>query len=165
MACSICEHEDRRQIEEYLIASDYGVNGMSLADIAEKYGVPLVDLQVHALMHTPLARLEDSEVGTSIADGLKKREASLLSMMADEYWITLKNTGKAIRTTVQNESGRLTKQMVDLYVGVGNNLRQTMESIVAMDQKINGENDAGTRALVDIVKAIRGDSGEKSDRE
>lgn len=160
MPCVICNHPERRAIEEHLLVSNYGTESMSMSEIAEKFDVSVQDLQVHALMHTPIVQLEDDTVGDSIAGAVKKREANLLSAMADEYYVTLKATGKCIRQTMQeNELGGaklITKQMVDLYVGTGNNLRQTLESIVAMNQKLNGEQDSGVKALADIVNAIRG---------
>lgn len=159
MPCVICSHPERKAIEEYLIASDYGSNNMSMKEIADKFKVNVQDLQVHALMHTPIAQLEGDAVGDSIAANVKKREANLLSSMADEYYITLKAVGRNIRSTIENDDDGgaklVTKQMVDLYIGAGNNLRQTMESLVTMNQKINGEQDSGMQALADVVAAIR----------
>lgn len=160
MPCAICNHPDRKAIEEYLLTSNYGTGDITMADIAKKFNVNIQDLQVHALMHTPITQLEGDNVGASIAAEVKKREASLLSAMADEYYVTLKATGRTIRKQLSGDEAvgarLITKQMVDLYIGAGNNLRQTMESIVMMNQKVNGEQDSGMKALADIVSAIRG---------
>lgn len=160
MACVICEHPKRKEIEEFLLFSNFGNDKMTLADIAQKFSVKLEDLQVHALMHTPLSRLEDERIGVSIAAELKKSEAAQLNALAEEYWVTLRSVGADIRKTVadKNNGGArmLTKQVVDLYIGTGTGLRQTIESIVDMNQKLNGEVDSGTKALADIVNAIRG---------
>lgn len=160
MACTICDHPQRAEIERCLLVSDYGNGEMTIADIARKYKVSVTDLQVHAFMHTSMVQLESAEVGDSIAGAVKKREANLLSAMADEYYATLKATGKQIRTIMNDESNggarTITKPLVELYIGVGNNLRQTMETIVTMNQKVNGEQDAGMQALAAVVSAIRG---------
>lgn len=162
MACVICDHPQRAEIEKCLLASDYGNSNMTIADIAHKYKVGVTDLQVHAFMHTSMVQLESNEVGESIAGAVKKREANLLSAMADEYYATLKATGKQIRTIMNDEASggarTVTKPLVELYIGVGNNLRQTMESLVTMNQKINGEQDSGMQALAAVVSAIRGSS-------
>jgi hypothetical protein len=162
MPCSICNHPQRQAIEEMLLVSNYGNETMTIPEIANKFKVSVQDLQVHALMHTPLVQLEGSEVGDSIASTVKKREANLLSAMADEYYVTLRALGKNIRTVMANDelggAKLITKPMTDLYIGVGVNLRQTLESIVTMNQKVNGEQDSGVKALADIVNAIRGSS-------
>lgn len=162
MSCSICTHVKRSEIESALFISDYGQNGKTLAEIAKEYNINVTDLQVHALMHTPLSRVEGEgdEVRDSIAASVKKREADRLSAVADEYYMTLKATGKEIRAIMQdkNDGGArtLTKALVDLYIGTGTNIRQTLESIVDMNVKLNGEEDSGTKALSDLVNAIRG---------
>lgn len=163
MSCSICSHENRAAIEEALMVSNYGNETFTLKDIAEKYELDVQDLQVHALMHTPLIKFESSDVEntfTSIASEVKKREANILSDVADEYWITLRAVGKQIRKQMNDELNGgakvITKQMVDLYLGTGTNLRQTLESIVEMNQAVNGEQDSGVKALGDLIGAIKG---------
>ena len=160
MACKICEHAQRADIEAALFASDYGTGteSISLQDIAKQYKVSVQDLQVHALMHTPMTQLEDAAVGASISASVKKREADLLAQAAQEYFNTLKLTGRQLRSVLSKEDGTryVTKPAVDLYLGVGVNLRQTLESLVDMNLKVNGEQDAGAKAIVDLVSAIRG---------
>lgn len=160
MACVICNHEHREEIEALLMASDYGTSGKSMSDIANEYNVSVTDLQVHALMHSPATVLESEGVQQSIAGEVKKREASLLAAMADEYYATLKVVGRDLRSTIMNDSQggalKVTRQEVDLYIGTGNNLRSTLESIVTINQKINGEKDSGLEALTNVIAAIRG---------
>lgn len=165
MACSICDHPRRAEIEKCLLLNDYGNAGRSLSDIAKEFKVSVQDLQVHAFMHTSMEQLERAEVGESIASSVKKREANLLSAVADEYYVTLKATGKQIRTLMNDEANggarTVTKPLVELYLGTGNNLRQTLESIVEMNQVLNGDQDPGIQALANIVTAIRGSSDPK----
>lgn len=164
MGCVICNHEHRREIEECLMLRSYGNSGeveTNLGKIAEDFGVSVRDLQVHALMHTPLQEvLQCSDPMESIAGAVKKREANILSEVALEYMHTLRVVGKDIRETVadKNAGGAklVTKQMVDLYIGAGSGACKAVESMVAMNQALNGEQGGGANVLLDVVKAIRG---------
>lgn len=179
MPCNICNHHQRREIEDYILAVDTPGFQMSLNDVAVQFGVSLQDLQVHALMHTPLIRLEeipeeeaDNNI-TSIAASLKKQEAGILYAVAEEYFHTFKQTGKEIRQRLAPARDMtdpdaaikkmLPKEMVDLYIGAGNNIRQTVNSIVDMNQKVNGESDPALDALKSLVTAVAG--GRKEDPE
>jgi len=156
MSCSICEHASRKAIEEHLLTFNYGNEGMTLKNIAEKFSVPVSDLQVHALMHSSIVALEGSE-GASLVQDIKKREAGVLSQVIDEYWVTLRLTGKILREDLQGDlRGRgITKHMVEMYISAGNNIRQTVQTIADMNTSINGEQDRGINALADVVSAIR----------
>jgi uncharacterized protein YukE len=136
-------------------------------DIAKKFGVQLVELQVHALMHTPIARMEEDGVEQSIAAGMKKGEANMLYAAAEEYFSTLRQTGKEIRQRIKPlqqadltddkiKIKALPSEMVELYIGCGGNLRQIITSIADINQKVNGEGDPALKALEAIVKAVRG---------
>ena len=155
MGCSICEHSSRRSIEEHLLTFNYGNEGMTLSEIAKKFQVSITDLQVHALMHSKAAALESE--GASLVQDIKKREANLLNDTAEEYWATLRLAGKVIREDLQGESrGRtITRQMVEMYLGAGNNLRQTVATLAEINTRLNGEQDKGLGALADVVNAIR----------
>lgn len=166
MACNICKHPHRAEIEEYLSVVDTPGVTITLKEIAEKFGVVVTDLQVHALMHTPLATISqaaENEIIPSIAADMKKAEAGILRAMADEYFCTLRMTGKEIRSRmvpVIMENGtaamrNIPKEIVDLYIGTGNNLRQTVATIVEMNQKINGESDPALESLKGLVREVR----------
>jgi hypothetical protein len=156
MGCRICEHTQRKAIEEHLLTFNYGNEGMKLGDIAKKFGVPLSDLQVHALMHSRAKEFEESE-GPSLVQDIKKREAGDLKNVTDEYWATLRLAGKIIREDFQGEArGRsVTRQMVEIYLGAGNNIRQNVATLAEINTRLNGEQDKGLGALADVVNAIR----------
>ena len=167
MRCVVCGHEHRRAIEDYISTVDTPGVQITLDGVAKKFGVPLIDLQVHALMHSPVTRLEEDGMPLSIAGQLKKGEANLLYAVAEEYYQTLKQAGKEVRRRMvpaptDEDDGptllapRLTKELVDLYIGVGNNLRQTVGTIVDMNQKLNDEADPALKALQGIIQAVRG---------
>lgn len=178
MACEICNHPNRRAIEDYILVVDTPGVAITLSETAKRFEVPLVDLQVHALMHTPLARLEDESLAPTIASQMKRGEANLLYAVAEEYHQTLRQTGREIRrrlgpmfpseapAALEFEAPpRLTKELVDLYIGTGNNLRQTVGTIVEMNQKLNDESDPALVALHGIIQAVRGPAPSAVDEE
>ena len=48
------------------------------------------------------------------------------------------------------------KQLVDLYLGVGKEIRDTVKAIVEMDQLLNGPKDENVTGLMALAEAIRG---------
>lgn len=158
----------------------------SIEVIAEQYDVSLADLKMHALFHTPLvgaADLEqlgvtDSEQGDqdekavprdSLTRRMKLREADLLAAVGNEYLVTLKTMGRRINKLAQvseidvEDNDRqlrlaklLTKPMVDLYVGLGGEIRQTVKTMAELDRLLNGPEDSATSGLVALAKAIQG---------
>jgi len=164
MSCVICSHSARKAIEEHLLTFNYGNEGMSIRDIATKFNVPVQDLQVHALMHFSVLGANGAE-GESLVADIKKREANVLSRVADEYWATIQLAGKILRDDMNNKEtkGRgISKNLMEVYLGAGNNLRQTITAISEMNAKINGEQDKGISALADVVAAIRGSAARHS---
>lgn len=156
MSCKVCDHPQRLSIEEHLLTFNYGNEGMKLADIAKKFGVPVSDLQVHALMHSRAAKFEENE-GPSLVADIKKKEAGSLRDVVDEYWYTLRLAGKVIREDLQGENhGRgVPRQIAEMYLGAGNNIRQTVATLAEINTRLNGEQDKGLGALADVVNAIR----------
>ena len=158
----------------------------SIEVIAEQYDVSLADLKMHALFHTPLvgaADLEqlgvtDSEQSDqdekavprdSLTRRMKLREADLLAAVGNEYLVTLKTMGRRINKLAQvseidvEDNDRqlklaklLTKPMVDLYVGLGGEIRQTVKTMAELDRLLNGPEDSATSGLMALAKAIQG---------
>ena len=163
MACVICTHPRRQEIEDHLLAFDMRGEVGTLDEVAKRFGVPVVDLQVHALMHTPLVR--ETESGTTIAGEIKKGEANILAAVAEEYYVTLRKAGKEIRArltpVLDQELGslamgsKLSKELVELYLGAGTNIRQTIGAIVEMNQTLANEGDPALSALKSLVDAVR----------
>lgn len=183
--CTICNHPDRAEIENAILSMTDG-SKLSIEVIAEQYDVSLADLKMHALFHTPLVGAADLEqLGVtdssqsepdektvprdSLTRRMKLREADLLATVGNEYLVTLKTMGRRINKLAQvseldiEDNDRqlklaklLTKPMVDLYVGLGGEIRQTVKTMAELDRLLNGPEDSATSGLVALAKAIQG---------
>ena len=104
----------------------------------------------------------------SIVRKMKLREADILAEVQNEYLITLKNVGRRINKLARvsdidiedddkafNLSKLLTKPLVDLYIGLGSEIRQTTRTMAELDNLINGEQDGASSGLVALANAIR----------
>lgn len=195
-SCRICQHPDRAEIENAILSmtADAPPNGAnSIELIAEQYQVPLDELKMHALFHTPLVGagdveelrdaatltmtsgdIEQTEVvrstpRDSLTRRMKLREADMLAAVGNEYLVTLKTMGRRINKLAQVSSidiedeekqlklaKLLTKPMVDLYVGLGGEIRQTVKTMAELDRILNGPEDSTASGLVALAKAIQG---------
>lgn len=157
----------------------------SIEDIASQYSVSLDELKMHALFHTPLVSDEDIKAieakvpaateevetkprGDSLARKMRLREADVLSTVANEYLVTLNTMGRRINKLTQVSSideedqakqlalaKLLTKPMVDLYIGVGGEIRQTVKTMAEIDRMLNGPEDGTSQGLAALAAAIR----------
>ena len=50
---------------------------------------------------------------------------------------------------------KLSKELVELYLGTGTNIRQTIGAIVEMNQTLSSEGDPALNALRSLVDAVR----------
>lgn len=196
-SCRICNHPDRAEIENAILTmtADAPPNDEnSIEAIAAQYNVPLNELKMHALFHTPLVgdgdieelksaetltmtagdtQLEVESVKAAPRDSLtrrmKLREADMLAAVGNEYLVTLKTMGRRINRLAQVSSidiedeekqlklaKLLTKPMVDLYVGLGGEIRQTVKTMAELDRLLNGPEDNATTGLMALAKAIQG---------
>lgn len=183
--CTICNHPDRAEIENAILSMADG-SKISIEAIAEQYDVSLADLKMHALFHTPLVDAADIEElrdagdteqtevvkatpRDSLTRRMKLREADLLAAVGNEYLVTMKTMGRRINKLAQvseidiEDNDRqlklaklLTKPMVDLYVGLGGEIRQTVKTMAELDRLLNGPEDSATSGLVALAKAIQG---------
>jgi hypothetical protein len=179
--CKICGRSDRADIENAILNIS-AESGLSVDSIAEQYQVDVSELRNHALFHTPLLAPCDivvsesvadesqlSEGKTSLARKMKLREADILATMNNEYMVTLKAMGRRINrlTSVssidaEDEAKRvelaklLTKPMVDLYIGLGGEIRQNVKAMAEVDRMLNGPQDNGNNGLQALAEAIRG---------
>lgn len=200
-SCKICNHPDRAEIENAILTmtADAPPNEKnSIESIAEQYKVPLDELKMHALFHTPLVGDGDieelhSESGCtddipsfdsnveqtpkaaprdSLTRKMKLREADMLAAVGQEYLVTLKTMGRRINKLAQVSSidiedeekqlklaKLLTKPMVDLYVGLGGEIRQTVKTMAELDRMLNGPEDNLSSGLGALAAAIRGSDG------
>ena len=158
MTCPICTHPHRREIEDDLMCRQWGTSGVTLESIAEKFGVEARDLQVHALMHLPVQQLSNESM--SIAQKVNVAEADVLRKTIYNYYITLQNLGMRINADIADRESSMrsiNKGVVDLYLGAGAEIRNATDSLVKMNQAVNGENNSGMEAFAGLVAAIRGD--------
>ena len=209
-SCKICNHPDRAEIENAILTmtADAPPNEQnSIEKIAEQYKVPLDELKMHALFHTPL--VGDGDIEELHAEGgicnipicdsdacsipsfdsnveqipraaprdsltrkMKLREADMLAAVGQEYLVTLKTMGRRINKLAQVSSidiedeekqlklaKLLTKPMVDLYVGLGGEIRQTVKTMAELDRMLNGPEDNLNSGLGALAAAIRGSDG------
>lgn len=158
MNCVICQHERRSEIENELLCRQWGVDGYSLDAISEKYSVPVRDLQVHALMHIPVQQVTGD--ASSITQKIGMAEADMLRQTASTYYTTLQGLSERINRAVLSEDDAglriINKPLVDLYLGTGSELRATVDSLVKMNQAVNGEDNSGLSALAALVNTVRG---------
>lgn len=158
-----------------VIAEQYDV---SLADLKMHalFHTPLVgaaDLEELRDAET-LGDTEQTEVvratpRDSLTRRMKLREADLLAAVGNEYLVTMKTMGRRINKLAQvseidiEDNDRqlklaklLTKPMVDLYVGLGGEIRQTVKTMAELDRLLNGPEDSATSGLMALAKAIQG---------
>lgn len=108
----------------------------------------------------------------SIMRKLKLREVDMLNEVGQEYLVTLKAMGRRINRLAQTSSideedrdkevklaKLLTKPMVDLYVGLGGEIRQTVKTMAEIDRMLNGPEDSAAAGMAALAAAIRGSAG------
>lgn len=200
-SCKICNHADRAEIENAILTMTVNAppnEQNSIEQIAEQYKVPLDELKMHALFHTPLVGDGDinvvesctcdscavpevpyvdgqsvkAEPRDSLTRKIKLREADMLAAVGQEYLVTLKTMGRRINKLAQVSSidiededrqlklaKLLTKPMVDLYVGLGGEIRQTVKTMAELDRMLNGPENNLSSGLGALAAAIRGSDG------
>lgn len=151
--CSVCSDTLRSEIELKVL------EGVSLEQIVGEYDVTLVDLTTHVLFHSDMGRITNTE--DSLVKKLKLKEAEVLRTVYQNYLVTLTNLGFYINTkinsmgpndTVDKIVGRST---VDLYLGTGGQVRDTVRLLMDMDKNVNGEGDSGFDVIRDLIGAVR----------
>ena len=118
---------------------------------------------------TVLTEAERPAPRDSLTRRMKLREADLLAAVGHEYLVTMKTMGRRINKLAQvseidiEDNDRqlklaklLTKPMVDLYVGLGGEIRQTVKTMAELDRLLNGPEDSATSGLMALAKAIQG---------
>lgn len=166
--CLICAHPKVAEIEQALLG------GMPVEKVAAQYEVSVDELKMHACFH--VAGIGADVMGESTQDSLtrkmKLREADMLSTVSKEYLSTLRIMGRRIgklaevdRTDLEDEDKQLklakllTKPMVDLYIGLGTEIRQTVKTMAELDRMLNGPQDSLGSGLSALAEAIRNSDG------
>lgn len=111
----------------------------------------------------------EAEHRTSLTRKLKLREADILEATSHEYLITLKALGRRINrltktSTIEGEdedlqlriAKYLTKPMVELYIGVGGEIRSNVKQLAEIDRMLNGPQENTGSGLMALAKAIQG---------
>lgn len=171
--CSICKHSSRADIENAILNMSSAEGSLSIENIADHYNISVDDLKMHAMFHTPMVGADifesKDEEKTSLTRKMKLREADMLSSLNAEYLVTLKAMGRrlnklAMPSTIDEEdedkqfkfSKLLTKPMVELYLGLGGEIRQNVKTLAEIERMINGPQDNTDGGLVALATAIAG---------
>lgn len=177
MTCPICEHPQRTAIENAVLSCSSDHDSETLQDIADEYNISLNALKVHMVMHASLGfvnRQEDDQPVDTLARKCKVREADILSEVANEYLVTLKNLGRRINKHLSSDSEEvqaeklITKPIADMYIGIGGEIRATVKTISELDQALHGPktgaND-GIAALAAMIGQSRQMAADQGDHE
>lgn len=176
--CEICNHTHRAAIETAVLNCSSDKSSMTLQMIADEYKISLNQLKVHMIMHATMgldsieaadSTNTDSEVAISqrptLARACKIREADILSEVANEYLVTLKNLGRRINTSLQSDPDEvkaeklITKPIADMYIGMGGEIRATVKTISELNQVLNGPQNGTQNGLTALATAIAQSAG------
>lgn len=164
--CPVCSHQSREYIEAVLYRVTPKNSDEILQELADTYDIDVAALASHAMFH---AAMDLSPAGeeTSIVRQLKLREVDMLAQCAKDYADTMALIGNRIRKKAINEDSidgiedtrferSMTKGLVELYLGCGDNVRKTVKDITEINQTLNGPKDEGASGLIALAKAISG---------
>ena len=159
MVCPVCESKFRHQIEVDLLS------GEAIEDVASKYErLSLDDVKLHAVAHMSIIDKSDDSSATKLA----LREADVLSRVHSEYMATLTRLGKVIDTQLDLvDDGSLTlaqaisKSTVDLYLGTGNQIRETVRLLSETYADMNADSGAAENksSIGNLVQALNRSRG------
>lgn len=164
--CAVCKHANRDEIESVLYRMTPKNAEELLEKLSETYDLDIESIQRHAMFHACLDLTPAGEE-TSLVRQIKLRETDLLGQVAKDYADTLALVGNRIRTKARNESDAdgmedikfersMTKGLVELYLGCGDNVRKTIKDIADINQTLNGPKDDGLSGLGALAAAIAG---------
>lgn len=164
--CKICNHAQRDEIEAVLYRMTPKNADELLLQLSDAYDIDVEELQRHAMFHACMDLTPQGEE-TSIVRQIKLRETDLLAQCAKDYADTLALVGTRIRQKARKESDAdglddtrfersMTKGLVELYLGCGDNVRKTIKDITDINQILNGPKDDGLSGLGALAAAIAG---------
>lgn len=164
-----------RKIEQIAEEFDVDLNALKMHAMLH---TPLVDVDD---LQEKVSTSEDSEVQPepepeirgSIARQLKLRESDALTEATNEYMITLRAAGRRINRILSTKDSAgddedqmfrmskfLTKPMVDLYLGLGGEIRANVKALAEINRMLNGPQDNASTGLMALADAIRGSGAE-----
>ena len=163
------------------IAEEYEVD-LNALKMHAMFHTPLVDAddlqeevdKVEAEMPAvERAEVVNPEPRDSIARQLKLRESDALTEATNEYIVTLRAAGRRINRilSVKDNGGEdddqlykmskfLTKPIVDLYIGLGGEIRANVKALAEINRMLNGPQDNASTGLMALADAIRGSGAE-----
>lgn len=162
--CKVCKHAHRDEIEAVLYRMTPKNADDLLMQLSDAYDIDIEEIQRHAMFHACMDLSPQGEE-TSLVRQIKLRETDLLAQCAKDYADTLALVGNRIRTKARNESDvdgmedtrferSMTKGLVELYLGCGDNVRKTIKDITDINQILNGPKDDGLSGLGALAAAI-----------
>lgn len=111
----------------------------------------------------------------SMAQKLKLHEADMLTAVNHEYLVTLKAMGRRLNklahtSSIDDEdqeqtlkiSKWMTKPMVDLYLGLGAEIRKNVATLAEVDRALNGPQDSAASGLAALASAIRNSGSDQT---
>lgn len=98
----------------------------------------------------------------SLQARIKVREANALALTIQEYSSTLTLVGRKIRKMAQFPgdsvgealSKLLTKPVVDLYIGLGAEIRETVQEMSVLNRDLNGPDENSNAGLIALAGAL-----------
>lgn len=173
MACKICIHDQRTEIEQALSTRSLVVDGEreSMKDIAARFGVKEQELQIHALTHKFLipqsyqptvSPTKEQSKPASFTDAIEYREAYRLREVLADNMATMQKTGEVIRKAANDHDSetnpslyQVPKQIVELYKFCSENAMDAVEKLARINNLIGNDQDDGTKALGQLALAIQ----------
>lgn len=157
MVCPICEHPHRHSIETAVL------NGVDFAEIVQNFSSQkdnhkfTVDhLKIHSLCHMVLPTKKDE----SMAAKLGVKEAETLTVAYNEYLATLQRLSGVINVKLgeveRNETQvrhAFTKPLVDLYLGTGKQINDTIKLLADINAEMNAENNSRNRTGLEVLSS------------
>lgn len=155
MKCAVCNHEHRADIEGAILSMS-PESDVTIKSIAEDYDVPESDVKLHALMHCQMGAADADK--STIAKQLKLREADMLLAVVNEYMVTLKTVGRRVNKLANDAMFEklINKSVVDLYVGMGGEIRNTVKTLAELNSILNGPDNGNASGLQALAAAISG---------
>lgn len=155
--CRICNHPFRSHIENALFKITEDTATEIVERISKKFALDVDEIHDHMLFHSPTSD------GDSIVRQIKLKEADILQAAVMDQLNTMQDVGSRIRRFVNSEDPEdirfektLTKPVVDLYIGSGDNLRRGIQTLAEINQLLNGPKDTAANGMLALAEAIRG---------
>lgn len=137
--CPVCTHPERAEIERAILSIAPSNPQLTLNAIADAFGVTVNDLQVHALMHTPLSLDFSSEAEVGLADGFRQK-AGVASHQSEggSSSVSDNTSGK------QRLADKLNMRESDLLLATANEYFTTLSTLGNRIKRYAGDSSEGS---------------------